>query len=387
MKMKFLGYRRADGRVGTRNHVLILPTVVCANQVAESICHLVKGTVTFSHQHGCAQLGRDLEQTVRTLVGMGSNPNVYGALVVGLGCEAVPAPVVAEGIARSGKPVRTLVIQECGGTLGAIAQGARIAAALVQEASMVQREECDVSEILLGTECGGSDACSGLSANPVLGYVSDKLVSAGATVILAETTELIGAEHILARRAVSAEVAQALLDAIRAVEDSARAMGVDMRGSQPSPGNINGGLTTIEEKSLGCIHKAGNSSLQEVVRYASCPSARGLVLMDTPGHDIEQITGMVAGGANVVIFTTGRGTATGSPIVPVIKVASNSGTIARMGDNIDFSAETVISGEESIEQVGERLFAELLRVCSGKLTKSEIFGHHEFAINRIGPTI
>lgn len=385
--MKFLGFRRADGRVGARNHVLILPTVVCANQVAESICHLVRGTVTFTHQHGCAQMGQDLEQTIRTLVGMGTNPNVCGVLVVGLGCEAALAHIVAGGIERIGKPVRTLVIQEHGGTLGAIAEGARIAAVLVQEASMVQRVECDVSEILLGTECGGSDACSGLSANPVLGYVSDRLVGAGGSVILAETTELIGAEHILAGRAASPEVTRALLDAIDRVENGAREMGVDMRGSQPSPGNIEGGLTTIEEKSLGCLHKAGNSRLQQVVKYAVCPSTRGLVMMDTPGQDIEQITGMVAGGANVVIFTTGRGTATGSPIVPVIKVASNTETMKRMGDNIDFSAETIINGEETIEQVGERLFNELLLICSGKLTRSEIFGHHEFAINRIGPTI
>lgn len=385
--MKFFGYRRPDGRVGTRNHVLILPTVVCANQVAESISQLVRGTVTFAHQHGCAQLGKDLEQTIRTLVGFANNPNVYGVLVVGLGCEGALPEIVSAGIEKSGKPVRSLTIQEHGGTLASIAAGARIAADLVQRASTEQKVECDVSEILLGTECGGSDACSGLSANPVLGYVSDKLIDMGGTVILAETTELIGAEHILARRAASPKAAEDLMAAIRRTEEGANAMGVDMRGSQPSPGNIEGGLTTIEEKSLGCIHKAGSRPLQEVVSYASCPSMRGLVMMDTPGHDIEQITGMVAGGANVVIFTTGRGTATGTPVAPVIKVASNSETICRMGENIDFSAETVISGEETIEQVGERLFGELLAVCSGKLTKSEIFGHHEFAINRIGPTI
>ncbi|HHV78644.1 MAG TPA: UxaA family hydrolase [Firmicutes bacterium] len=385
--MKFFGYRRADGRVGTRNHVLILPTVVCANQVVESISHLVKGTVYFTHQHGCAQLGKDLEQTIRTLVGYASNPNVYGVLVVGLGCEGALPETVSTRIKKNGKPVNTLVMQEHGGTLGSIAAGARMAADLVQRASMEQRVECDISEILLGTECGGSDACSGLSANPVLGYVSDKLVDAGGTVILAETTELIGAEHLLARRAASPEVARDVMEAIRRTEEGANAMGVDMRGSQPSPGNIEGGLTTIEEKSLGCIHKAGSKPLQEVIPYASSPCRRGLVMMDTPGQDIEQITGMVAGGANVVIFTTGRGTATGTPIAPVIKVASNKETLARMGENIDFSAETVISGEESIEEVGERLFQELLAVCSGKLTKSEIFGHHEFAINRIGPTI
>lgn len=367
--------------------MLILPTVVCANQVVESISHLVKGTVYFTHQHGCAQLGKDLEQTIRTLVGYASNPNVYGVLVVGLGCEGALPETVSTRIKKNGKPVNTLVMQEHGGTLGSIAAGARMAADLVQRASMEQRVECDISEILLGTECGGSDACSGLSANPVLGYVSDKLVDAGGTVILAETTELIGAEHLLARRAASPEVARDVMEAIRRTEEGANAMGVDMRGSQPSPGNIEGGLTTIEEKSLGCIHKAGSKPLQEVIPYASSPCRRGLVMMDTPGQDIEQITGMVAGGANVVIFTTGRGTATGTPIAPVIKVASNKETLARMGENIDFSAETVISGEESIEEVGERLFQELLAVCSGKLTKSEIFGHHEFAINRIGPTI
>lgn len=385
--MRFLGYKRPDGSVGIRNHVLVMPTVVCANRVAEAIASLVYGTVTFVHQHGCAQLGADLEQTFRTLVGTALNPNVYGVVVVGLGCEAILPSSVTRAIEQTKKPVRQLVIQEAGGTLSAIAEGARMAMDLVQEASMLQRQECDVSGIVLGTECGGSDACSGLSANPVLGWVADKLVSLGATVILAETTELIGAEHVLAARAANEKVRQDLLRAIYEAENKARLMGVDMRGSQPTPGNIEGGLTTIEEKSLGCVHKAGTSMLNEVVAYSRVPTKRGLVMMDTPGHDIEQLTGMVAGGANIVIFTTGRGTPTGSRVTPVIRVSSNTALFNKMRDNIDLDAGGIISGTDSIDSVGERLFDEMLRVCSGKLTKAELLRHNEFGIYRIGPTV
>jgi len=384
--LRFWGYERPDGRVGTRNHVLVLPTVVCANQVASSIASLVAGTVAVAHQHGCTQMGQDLEQTIRTLVGTAANPNVYGAVVVGLGCEAVSARSVAAAVRASGKPALELVIQDHGGTLSAIAAGARLAMDLSQQASLLRRVECGAAQIVLGTECGGSDACSGLSANPALGWVSDRLVEMGATVVLAETTELIGAEHILCRRAAGKDVERALMAAIEETEKKALASGLDLRGTQPTPGNIEGGISTIEEKSLGCVHKAGSSVLQEVIPYACAPSGHGLVMMDTPGQDIEQLSGMVAGGSNVVIFTTGRGTPTGSPIAPTIKVSSNTALYQAMRDNIDLDAGTIVSGQDTIETLGRRLLEELMQVCSGKLTRSELLKHNDFGIHRKGPT-
>lgn len=383
---KFWGFRRADGRVGIRNHVLILPTITCATQAAKQITELVQGTVSFIHQHGCAQVGEDYEQTFRTYVGMGANPNVYGVVVLGLGCETHQAKSVAGEIAKTGKPVEVVSIQDHGGTLFTIAQGAKIAAKMVQDASMQRRELCDFSELIIGTECGGSDACSGLSANPAVGVVSDRIVDLGGTSILAETTELIGAEHLLAERAVDEKVAQRVYEVIRAMEDRAFLMGVDIRTGNPTPGNIKGGLSSLEEKSLGAANKAGSRPLQELIDYAQTPSKKGLVWMDTPGHDIEQLTGMVAGGAQVVLFTTGRGTPTGSPIAPVIKIATNSAVFEKMGDNIDLNAGTIIDGTESIQSVGQRIFDEVSLVASGKMTKAEILKQHDFGIWRIGPT-
>ncbi|WP_375535485.1 UxaA family hydrolase [Alteribacillus sp. HJP-4] len=384
---QFLGYRRPDGKVGVRNHVLILPTITCATQAAKQINELVDGTVTFIHQHGCAQVGVDYEQTFRTYAGLGMNPNVYGVVVLGLGCETHQAWTVADEIAKkSGKPVETVSIQENGGTLQTIAEGAKVASQMVQDASMVHREPCDINELIVGTECGGSDACSGLSANPAVGAVSDKLVERGATAILAETTELIGAEHLLAERAADDQVAKRVYEVIEAMENRSIQMGVDIRTGNPSPGNVRGGLSTLEEKSLGAANKAGTSPLQELIDYAEPPTKKGLVWMDTPGHDIEQLTGMVAGGAQVVLFTTGRGTPTGSPIAPVIKISTNTTMYESMGDNMDINAGTVIEGKESVDEVGGRLLEEIMQVSSGKKTKAEILKQHDFGIWRIGPT-
>ena len=383
---QFLGYRRHDGRVGVRNHVLILPTITCATKAAKQITELVHGTVSFVHQHGCAQVGVDYEQTFRTYVGLGLNPNVYGVVVLGLGCETHQARNVAKEIAATGKRVEVVSIQDEGGTLDAIATGAKLAAKLVQEASEVQREWCDLSELIIGTECGGSDACSGLSANPAVGYVSDKIVQLGGTSILAETTELIGAEHLLANRAKNDKVAKRVYEVINAMEQRSIMMGVDIRTGNPSPGNIKGGLSSLEEKSLGAANKAGTSTLNEIIDYAERPTEKGLVWMDTPGHDIEQLTGMVAGGAQIVLFTTGRGTPTGSPIAPVIKITTNTGVYERMSENMDLNGGTIIEGNETIEQVGENIMNEIVKVASGKLTKAEILMQHDFGIWRIGPT-
>ncbi|MHB8908007.1 MAG: UxaA family hydrolase [Syntrophales bacterium] len=387
--MKIMAYRRSNGTVGVRNHVLILPSVVCGNRVSRGIAQSVTGTTWVEHQHGCNQLGVDAEQTRRVLVGHGAHPNVYGVVVVGLGCENMRAQDIAADIraACPGKPVHVVIIQQEGGSVKATAAGAAAAAAMVAEASCLPRTAIDAGELILGTECGGSDACSGISANPVLGVASDLMIEAGGSVILAETTELVGAEHLVAARAVNPEVAARCYAVIRTCEDEVKTMGVDMRGSQPTPGNIDGGLSSIEEKSLGCVYKAGTKPLQDVIDYAMPVTKKGLVWMDTPGHDIEQITGMVAGGSQLVAFTTGRGTCCGSPIAPTLKVASNTAMYEAMRDNMDMNFGTILTGEETIAEAGKRLFAEILLVASGKLTRTEILGFNDFAIRRIGPTI
>jgi altronate dehydratase large subunit len=387
MSVKLTGYRRSDGTVGIRNHVLILPTIVCATQAAMNVTKLVDGTVSVVHQHGCAQVGADYEQTFRTYVGMGLNPNVYGVVVMGLGCETHQGRSVADEIAkRTNKPVELVSIQDYSGTLQATAEAAKIATKMVQDASMVEREPILFSDLIVGTECGGSDACSGLSANPAVGYVSDAIAGKGGTSILAETTELIGAEHLLADRAKNDQVARRVYEVIEAMENRAFGMGVDIRTGNPSPGNKKGGLTTLEEKSLGAAAKAGTARLNELVNYAEKPTEKGLVWMDTPGHDIEQLTGMTAGGAQLVLFTSGRGTPTGSPIAPVIKIATNTAMFETMNDNMDVNAGMIIEGKETIEETGERLMAEIAAVASGKRTKAEILKQHDFGIWRIGPT-
>ena len=387
--MLFKGYLRPDDKAGIRNQVLVLPSVVCANRVARGIAQAVEGATWVEHQHGCTQLGVDAELTARVLVAHGTHPNVFGVVVVGLGCETTRAQNIAAEIKKQCpyKMVETIIIQDEGGSVKATAAGASRAGEILGAASMLERVLIDASELILGTECGGSDACSGISANPALGVASDLLIAAGGSVVLAETTEIIGAEHLIAARAVTPQVARKCFDVINACEASANKMGVDMRGSQPTPGNIAGGLSSIEEKSLGCIYKAGTQPLQDVIDYAAPVTKKGLVWMDTPGQDVEQLTGMVAGGCHLVVFTTGRGTCCGSPIAPTIKVSTNTELFVRMNDNIDINAGTIVTGEESVDEVGRRIFAEMLEVASGKLVKAEVLGFNDFALRRIGPTM
>lgn len=387
--MNFMGYKRPDGTVGIRNHVLIMPTVACANHVARAIATNVKGTIWFEHPHGCSELAPDAEQTTRVFIGHGIHPNVYGVVVVGLGCELVKAQDVAAEIEKQCpyKPVEVVIIQEDQGTFGAIYKGCIAAQEMVLQASAQMREPADIAELILGTECGGSDACSGLSANPALGEACDLLIDAGGTAILAETTELIGAEHIVAARAINKDVANCCTKTVLDFEKAIKSVGVDMRGTNPSPGNIKGGLSSIEEKSLGCIRKSGTRPVQDVIRYAQKIEKKGLVFMDTTGNDAEQLSGMVAGGCHLVVFTTGRGNAAGSPIAPTIKVSSNNETYQKMRCDMDINAGTVIDGEETIKQVGQRIFDEIVAIVSGKLTRAETSGHNDFGIWRLWPTV
>lgn len=382
--MKFYGYKRPDGRVGIRNHILILPTSVCASDTTRIIASQVQGAVTFNNQNGCSQVSSDQQLTMDVMAGYAANPNVYGVIVVSLGCENCQNDLVVDAIKeRTNKPIKTLVIQEEHGTLKTIEKAVRYTREMTQEASLLRKEEFPISELILGTECGGSDPTSGLAANPLIGELSDRLVDLGSTSILSETTEFIGAEHILARRAINEEVKEKILHIVHRYENSLKLVGEEVREGNPSPGNIAGGLTSLEEKSLGCIHKGGHRVISEVYDYAKQIDKKGLVIMDTPGNDASSVAGMVAGGAQVVVFSTGRGTPSGNPIAPVIKITGNKITFANMEDNMDFDASSVIYGPQTMEELTDDLLNLVLDVANGKQSKAESLGYTEMAIARV----
>lgn len=382
--MEFMGWKRPDGRVGVRNHVLILPASVCASDVTDQISHRVAGTVSFHNQNGCSQVPSDQQLTMDIMAGYAANPNVWGTLVVSLGCENCQMDLVVEAIReRTNKPIRQLIIQKEGGTLKTVEAGVRIAREMVDEASREKRVPADISNIILGTECGGSDPTSGLAANPLVGMLSDWLVEQGATSILSETPELIGAEHILARRAVTEEVGKQIYDIIYRYEEAMARVGEKIREGNPSPGNKAGGITSLEEKSLGCIHKSGHAQIQAVYDYAKQVDKRGLVVMDTPGNDPSSVAGMVAGGAQVVVFTTGRGTPTGHPLVPVIKITGNRETYVVMSDNIDVDASPLIYEPQNKQQLLDATTQLFEDVINGAPTRAESYGFVETAIARV----
>jgi altronate dehydratase large subunit len=388
-ELSFQGYRRADGRVGVRNHLLVVPTVICASVVAERVAAAVAPVGTaLPHTAGCGQLGPDMHTTHDTLAAYCRHPNVGAVLVIALGCEQVIAQHLADAARQAGKPAQVIAIQTEGGTVRTTARATEIARQLVADLGRMPRETCDVSSLILSVKCGGSDYTSGLASNPALGRVADRLVDLGGAAVLGEVAEIMGAEHLLAARATSGDTAGRLLRVINRVESEAMALGLDIRGTQPSPGNIRGGLTTIEEKSLGATHKGGERTpLTDVVGYAAPIIKKGLTVMDTPGLDVESVTGMVGGGAQVVVFTTGLGTPTGNPVAPVIKITGNARTAASMADNIDLDVSTVLDGRETLDQAACRLFEEVLSVCSGRQTSAERLGFREFAIHRRNPTI
>ena len=383
--MTFYGYRRPDGRVGVRNRVLILPASVCATDTARIIAQQVEGAISFNNQQGCPQVAPDQQFTMDVMAGYAANPNIYGTVVVSLGCENCQMDLVVKAIEeRTNKPLKQVIIQEVGGTLKAVEIAVRYAKGMVAEASMLQKEEFPLSELIVGTECGGSDPTSGLAANPAIGAMSDLVVQAGDTSILSETSEFIGAEHILARRAINKEVHDRIYEITSRFEAHFHAVGEDVRQGNPSPGNKAGGITTLEEKSLGCIHKGGHSPINAVYDYAKqVESKQGLVIMDTPGNDPASVAAMVAGGAQVIVFSSGRGSPVGHPIAPVVKVTGNKITFANMEDNIDFCAAPLIYGEKTVEQLGTDLLNMVVETACGKQTKAEALGFVETAIARI----
>ncbi len=383
-----MGYKRKNGTIGTRNHVGILSTVVCANEVADAISSQVQGTVAFLHQQGCCQTPIDIERVNGTLSRLGQNPNLYGVVLISLGCESTDVSGVAQAIASSGKEVEVIVIQDVGGAARSAAQGMLAAQKLVLAASNLKPETCPINSIVLGLKCGSSDTTSGLAPNPALGIASDMLIQAGATSVLGEVTEFIGAEHLLAKHAKDPHLGQKIIDLVKRMEDRAKAVGTDIRGGQPTGGNIKGGLTTIEEKSLGAIAKAGNAPVQAVYEYGEIPQTKGLVVMDSPGREPEILTGLAAAGCTVIAFTTGRGAPQGFPFVPVIKITGNSRTWDRLQDHMDLDVSAVIEGTETLPEAGKRIFQAILEVASGKMTKAEISGYTKaMDIYTVGPVI
>lgn len=379
--MKILGYKRLDGKVGFRNHVLIIPTCACSSETCRMITKIVPSTIAMIHQNGCGEVYESTKITRNILAGYAANPNVYGSVVIGLGCEQNNIDTLIEEIKhRTSKPLGRFVIQEEGGTTNTIQKASFYAQELVREASLCTRKKVDISDIILGTECGGSDTTSGIAANPALGNVCDKIINLGATAILTETTELIGAEHILAKRAINDKIRNKILKIVKDYEKHLKLSGQDLRRGQPGPGNKKGGITTLEEKSLGSIHKSGTKPIKDVIEYGEEIIEKGLIIMDAPAYDPASITGLVAGGCQVIIFTTGRGTPIGNGIVPVIKITGNQDTFQKMRDNIDMDVSSVLTGHKTIADMGNEIFKEMIDVLNGKITKAEALGFNDVAI-------
>jgi altronate dehydratase large subunit len=378
MDDEFSGYSRTNGAVGIRNKILVISSVLCVNTVVRQIANKFDDVVAITHPLGCGQLGRDFTNTFNTLAGLAINPNVYAALVIGLGCENLKSSRLAEKIKKSEKPVEFFDVQDVqGGTPKAIEKGIDICKNLVASAHKIKKEKFNLSHLTLGLECGGSDSISGITANPAVGIVSDKIVNIGGTSILPEFTEWIGTEHLLSARAINDEVAGKIVQPLNRFLKRAKKSGIDYRGIQPTPGNIEGGLSTIEEKSLGTIAKAGKALIQGVINYSEKPKGKGLWLMIEPGLDVESMNGLAAAGAQVIIMTTGRGSPCGNPVSPVIKICGNPKTCDWMSSNIDVDASKIITESKSINDISVILWNKLISTCNGEKTKAESLGFEE----------
>jgi altronate dehydratase large subunit len=378
------GYLRPDGKVGVRNQVLVLATVSCVNGVIQRISREVPEAVCVPHAFGCGRGGpRDLQILFRVLSGMVRHPNVGAAVLIGLGCEIANTRNLAPLIKDCGKPVEMLNVQECG-SLKTAQKGAEAARRFLAELKAQPRIPVSWDRLLVAMECGGSDAMSGVTANTALGAVSDWIVERGGTVIFGENTEMIGTDHILARRAKNAEVAERIVQMVKRADQLANDVMGNLAGVVISPGNMDGGMSTIAEKSMGCIFKGGSTVINQVVDYGEPPTEKGLVLQDGPGYDGDSMAGLAVSGAQVMFFSTGRGTPAGFPALPVIKAASNSRIYKAMPDDLDVNAGTLVEGK-SRDALRDEMIALLARVVNGEKTKAEANGMEVFTFMTVHP--
>ena len=378
----FRGYARPDGSVGIRNLVAVISVMDNCNPVSRAVAQAVQGTVYLPGSFIRGQLAKDREITLRVTAGLCLNPNIAGVVVIGL--EPRTTTELVELIKPSGKPVEAIDIQLSGGTIQSIAEGTRAALRLAREASKQQRQEFPLSRLNLGLECGGSDTTSGLCSNPSIGVVADAVIAAGGTAIITETSEFFGAEHLFAERAATPDVGRKILDTVRSHEKDIINLGIDLHGSNPSPDNIRGGLTTIEEKALGAMAKAGKSKVVDVLDYGQAPSKTGMHFMWGPAPAVESITGLASGGCQLCLFSTGVGNPIGHQVSTVVKISGNRNTLNMMPDNVDFDVSAILEKNESVRSAGERLLQYALSVANGELTTSELLDTRDSAISRFG---
>ncbi|WP_100401134.1 UxaA family hydrolase [Bacillus sp. FJAT-44742] len=387
---KFQGYLRPDGSVGIRNTLLILSGTIYANSTAERVANSIEGAVAITHPLGRCQVRPDLRTTFHTLVGTGKNPNVGGVIVIDhFREEGCTAEDIAHEISKTGKPVEVVNIRYSNGAIEATAQAMRKAMNMKRQLSAMTREPAEVSNLLFGLNCGTSDTTSGLGSNPALGHCSDRIIEQGGRSILAEVTELMGAEEHIRRRALTPAVGDDIVNAIEEFEQRALASGEDIRGSQPTGDNIMGGLSSIEEKSLGAYQKSGSATINGLIGYSEEPRKdSGLYVMYTPGHGSESITGIAAAGAQVLVFSTGGGHVINHPIMPTIRITSNVNSYEAMEDTMELDLSGIFNENLSLEDAGDQIYQEVLETCNGKQTKSEILKENTgFAIHRTGVSI
>jgi (2R)-sulfolactate sulfo-lyase subunit beta len=380
---RWRGYRRADGQVGVRNHVVILPVDDLSNRTAEAVAQGVPGTVAIAHPYGRLQYGEDLELFFRTLIGTGQNPNVAAVVVVAI--EPNWARHVADGIAASQKPVEAFAIERHG-DLRTTEMASRTAARLLADASEAEREDISAKDLVFSTKCGESDTTSGLASNPTVGRVIERIVDLGGTAMFGETSELTGGEHIVAERMATPALKERFLAVHKAYLEAIEHSGADLLGSQPTQGNIAGGLSTIEEKALGNIEKIGRSTVHGVLAPAERPQGPGLHFMDTSSAGAEAVTLWAAAGAAIHLFTTGQGNIVGHPILPVVKISANPRTVSEMAEHIDVDVSGLLRGELSLDEAADAVWSMASRVSRGRLTAAEVLGHREFAPTRLFPS-